>query len=273
MIVGIRMHRLKNNTVVSKGFTLIELLVVIAIISLLVSILLPSLKKARGLAQSTVCKSNLHTQGVLLHYYISDHEGFLPPQFICEEGNSSILDRYITWHFILGSYVDQNAYYSYRNNLWAKSVDGLKMFCCPSQEAQFMWNWNLRYGINPFNTSASHVSAPIRPGDPMRPWWLRLEDFSQPAEKLLLADTHIDGDPILDPEYSEYIGEANVAYGIYGYYFAGFYAPGIGFALPSDRHNKRTNLYFLDGSVKDASWKDLVIGSDLDLYKMYLWYE
>jgi prepilin-type N-terminal cleavage/methylation domain-containing protein/prepilin-type processing-associated H-X9-DG protein len=48
-----------------KGFTLIELLVVIAIISLMLAILIPSLKRTRNQARFLVCQSNLKQWGVL----------------------------------------------------------------------------------------------------------------------------------------------------------------------------------------------------------------
>ena len=57
------------------GFTLIELLVVIAIISLLVSILIPSLKRAKELTRRVVCASNLHQLGVAMTTYAGDNRG------------------------------------------------------------------------------------------------------------------------------------------------------------------------------------------------------
>jgi len=61
-----------------KGFTLVELLVVIGIIAVLISILLPSLARARDMANSVSCQSNLRQvyQAVLL--YATENKGFLP---------------------------------------------------------------------------------------------------------------------------------------------------------------------------------------------------
>jgi prepilin-type N-terminal cleavage/methylation domain-containing protein/prepilin-type processing-associated H-X9-DG protein len=63
------------------GFSLIELLVVIAIISLLVSILLPSLQKAKELARSTVCVVNLRNlQQCNEMYAQEDGQVYVPPR-------------------------------------------------------------------------------------------------------------------------------------------------------------------------------------------------
>ncbi|MBN1342649.1 MAG: prepilin-type N-terminal cleavage/methylation domain-containing protein [Phycisphaerae bacterium] len=55
-----------------KGFTLIELLVVVAIIALLISILLPSLARARELSKRAVCAANVRGIGQSCKIYAND---------------------------------------------------------------------------------------------------------------------------------------------------------------------------------------------------------
>jgi prepilin-type N-terminal cleavage/methylation domain-containing protein/prepilin-type processing-associated H-X9-DG protein len=56
-----------------RAFTLIELLVVVAIIALLISILLPSLSRARELSKRLVCSANLKGIGTACKIYSADN--------------------------------------------------------------------------------------------------------------------------------------------------------------------------------------------------------
>jgi prepilin-type N-terminal cleavage/methylation domain-containing protein/prepilin-type processing-associated H-X9-DG protein len=61
-----------------RAFTLVELLVVIGIIAVLISILLPSLAKARKAAQTVSCLANLRSIMQATHIFASQNSGYLP---------------------------------------------------------------------------------------------------------------------------------------------------------------------------------------------------
>lgn len=59
-------------------FTLIELLVVIAIIAILAALLLPSLRRAREIANRAACLNNVHLFTTAYHLYATSYDGQMP---------------------------------------------------------------------------------------------------------------------------------------------------------------------------------------------------
>lgn len=77
-----------------KAFTLIELLVVIAIIALLLSIIVPAIKKAKEQARLIICRTNLRQWAFAVQAYTADNDGKLLSSLGYRDPSGTILAVY-----------------------------------------------------------------------------------------------------------------------------------------------------------------------------------
>jgi prepilin-type N-terminal cleavage/methylation domain-containing protein/prepilin-type processing-associated H-X9-DG protein len=130
-VVSKRAFTLVELPVVSKrAFTLVELLVVIGIIALLISILLPTLGRARASAQRLVCLANLRSIGQAIYMYAGQNKGSLPWSYYSDASPNSATD----WTVLLGHTLDPQLGNDYSSvTSYSYEVAGVrKVFYCPS---------------------------------------------------------------------------------------------------------------------------------------------
>jgi prepilin-type N-terminal cleavage/methylation domain-containing protein/prepilin-type processing-associated H-X9-DG protein len=113
-----------------RAFTLVELLVVVSIIALLISILLPSLKKAREQSKDVMCKADLRSMGQAFVMYGEKYQGVWPPAM-------DTLGEQNRWPvpFHLGDIIHAKlAYYDAQGKLLKGGEKSI--FLCPSEQAE-----------------------------------------------------------------------------------------------------------------------------------------
>jgi prepilin-type N-terminal cleavage/methylation domain-containing protein len=127
-----------------KAFTLIELLVVVAIIALLISILLPSLARARELAKRATCASNLRGISQACATYANDNEQSypIPAHKTTAAGSGFTGTGSVTYAPAIGYNRSQisdstsSIQLSTTRSFWMLIRDGVapKLFVCPSTD-------------------------------------------------------------------------------------------------------------------------------------------
>ena len=129
------------------AFTLIELLVVMSIISILVSLLLPAVQRAREAARRSQCLNNMKQIGLALQNYESTYGGF-PPGWVGANpgiGHDIFGKNGFGWGTFILPYLDQgNLYRQFDFNLSISDYSALPVsnssllkyrfpiFICPS---------------------------------------------------------------------------------------------------------------------------------------------
>ena len=216
------------------GFTLVELLVVIGIIALLISILLPSLNKARQSAKAVQCMSNLRQIGLAGIQYVNDNKFSFSHYWFDYTANAIGGPDSKFWYEDFGRYM----------NTAAEVKDTI--FTCPELQSKYptnAWAFHLTYSINYWatwdNNYYNHALA--------RKKYTNVKD---PARMAWVMDGNVG---TLQP------GDLG------WYYFAGVHASlaiitpensaNVFFAHP---HSKHQNVLFIDGHVDAVPQGDFV---------------
>ncbi|NLW86444.1 MAG: type II secretion system protein [Planctomycetes bacterium] len=185
-----------------KAFTLIELLVVIAIISLLVSVLMPSLAGARDLAKAAVCMTQQKQIGLGLFAYLEDNDQFFPSVNITVGETSERLK----WQFALRDYcyIDGN----WTGNNFDAAAAGV--FHCPGDDHR------LERGYAPASYAGNYY-ADCRWADLTETNYVaKMSTVAEPAVKVYATDSYNRGGGYahLNTKCPEFLPTSTQAYGI-----------------------------------------------------------
>ncbi|MFC1738022.1 type II secretion system protein [Planctomycetota bacterium] len=179
-------YRFREETKTNRlGFTLIELLVVIGIISLLLSILMPSLIKARSMAMRMKCAHNLNQINVAMNLFLIDNKQTYPcaDDPVSDDPNNTYwLWMGRGWRGHLEKYLGNNI-----------NVDNPSVLLCPQDFAFPEKYQSTSYGysmafyhspaqIDAMSSPADTYSNP-QPGVPQQSF-----DVAHPAGKIMMGE-------------------------------------------------------------------------------------
>lgn len=161
----------------ARAFTLIELLVVIAIISLLMSMLLPSLNKAKEMAKMTACASNERNVMLAMNMYAAEDSGWLPAGTTYWHTKGEWEKTWV--HFMLDARVLEPAPHNSANNQ-SKFFDraNLAVLQCPSRASRGQ-KWEYTTSMNLLGYQRQ---------DAGQPRMTRLDEIKTPATAIVLAE-------------------------------------------------------------------------------------
>jgi prepilin-type N-terminal cleavage/methylation domain-containing protein len=154
-----------------RAFTLIELLVVIAIISLLVSILIPSIQNAKRIARLLLCRTRIVAIMKAANLYAGDEDGYAPfnnydggKEWSRWPGPGWLYDA-PTGRNVRDLSDDDLVELPKTSALWGKYLSDLDIYRCPEDRGPYRDDWPVRkmtsYSMNGALSAYGSGRAPV----------------------------------------------------------------------------------------------------------------
>ncbi len=176
-----------RNLLQLRDFTLIELLVTIAIITILASMLLPALGKAREKGRRIKCVSNCKQIGLATIAYGDDNGAYLP---VTED------ERFVLWHAKLKTY-----------------IPGEAILQCPSFPAHERdVQWNTDYGWNTYGKNEDGMGAWMSWSP--KGGYVKLNKIKSPSQFIMFGDGRNRGPGTSVDQKTGFIGVVTESYAV-----------------------------------------------------------
>lgn len=221
-----------------QGFTLVELLIVVAIVAVLAALAVPASNALRTYSNHARCMRNLHTIGVGLHSYLSDHNGNYPPNRYAEEGSRKFPHEALANYIVIVG----------KSNSYMKTRSDAGPWWCPSDIER------------PLTSSVHSYAPPTRLGgsksyfgDDWQPWYQSPKAAEGSYRLVYLIDHNLPRIPLTTAGHfneKSWPLPTNSA--------ATPPAPGSDKSMVEfSRHRGVANALMVDGSVRKFTFEDL----------------
>lgn len=161
-------------------FTLIELLVVISIISMLMSIMLPSLGRAREMGQRVVCQSNMRQLGIGWYTYsLENDDSFCSPDTLWNDGMYKVDYHWVADGPDQPDNIDGGTEQAIKNGVLASYLSNtVGVYKCKSDKTELLRSYSISNTMGGYNCGCGNMTTP----------YTSWSQINEPSNRLVFID-------------------------------------------------------------------------------------